>query len=356
MVPRIVDKQEYNLLYKVLEINRNMTRPDHEKIPETALQWHHEGGAAIASVTQTWGSAPRPVGSQLAISSKGEITGSVSGGCVEGAVVSEALEALETQRPIQLEFGVADEDAFAVGLACGGKIKILVEPIVGPYGLTEEKLQDLVAHRARGTPTIVTTSLNTWECSVIPYGTTLMTNDLVEILEQDKSGVVEDTFINVFNPPLKLIVVGGVHIAQPLLQIARHSGYQTLIIDPRVSFGSEARFPGEKISNEWPDEVIKSEKPDLRTAIVTLTHDPKIDDPALLEALGTPAFYIGCLGSTRTHAKRLSRLREKDISEDQLARIHGPIGLDIGSRTPAEIAVAIMAEITQTLRKGNNKK
>ncbi len=333
-----------------------MKRPEYENIPETALNWHHEGGAAIASVTQTWGSAPRPVGSQLAISSNGEITGSVSGGCVEGAVVSEALEAMETKKPISLEFGVADEDAFAVGLACGGKIKVLVEPIAGPFGLTEEKLQELVFHRAQGTPTIVKTSLDSWECTVIPYGTSLMTCDLLQALEQDKSGIVDGTFINVFNPPLKLIVVGGVHIAQPLIHIARHSGYQTMIIDPRESFGSKARFPGVRISNEWPDEVIKEEKPDLRTAIVTLSHDPKIDDPAILEALGTPAFYIGCLGSTRTHTKRLSRLREKAISEDQLARIHGPIGLDIGSRSPAEIAVAILAEITQSLRMGKVQK
>ena len=332
-----------------------MKRPEYEQIPEIALNWYQEGNAAIASVTQTWGSAPRPVGSQLAISAKGEIAGSVSGGCVEGAVVSEALEAMETEKPVMLEFGVADEDAFAVGLACGGKIKVLVEPIGGQLGLTEEKLQELVSHRAQGIPTIVKTTLNSWESAVIPYGTPRMSSDLFQALEQDKSGVVDGTFINVFNPPLKLIVVGGVHIAQPLIQIARHSGYQTMIIDPRESFGSKARFPGERISNEWPDEVIREENPDLRTAIVTLTHDPKIDDSAILEALKSPAFYIGCLGSTRTHAKRLSRLREKAIPEDQLAKLHGPIGLDIGSRTPAEIAIAIMSEITQVLRKGKEQ-
>ena len=333
-----------------------MKRPEHENIPETALKWYHEGGSTLASVAQTWGSAPRPVGSQLAISSKGEIAGSVSGGCVEGAVVAEALEAMETKQPTLLEFGVADEDAFAAGLACGGKIKVLVEPIAGPYGMTVKNLQELVSHRAHGTPTIVKTSLSTWECTVISYRTSKMTNDLLEVMEKDKSGIVDGAFINVFNPPLKLLVVGGVHIAQPLIQIARQTGYQTMIIDPRESFGSKARFPDERISNEWPDEIIRQEKPDLRTAIVTLTHDPKIDDPAIIEALGTPAFYIGCLGSTRTHAQRLSRLREQAITEDQLTRLHGPIGLDLGSRTPAEIAVAIMAEITQVLRKGNGLK
>lgn len=332
-----------------------MNRPEHDKIPETALKWHQDGGSAIASVTQTWGSAPRPVGSQLAISLSGEIAGSVSGGCVEGAVVAEALDAMRTMKPVLLEFGVADEDAFAVGLACGGKIKVLVEPIAGPLGITEEILHDLVTYRSQNTPTIVRTFLDTWESAVIPYGSPQMTKELMHTLELDKSGMVDNAFINVFNPPLKLIVVGGVHIAQPLMQIARHSGYQTMIIDPRESFGSEARFPGERISNEWPDEVIREVSPDLRTAVVTLTHDPKIDDPAILETLKTPAFYIGCLGSTRTHAKRLARLQEKAVPEEQLARIHGPIGLDIGSRSPAEIAIAIMAEITQTLRSGKSK-
>lgn len=330
-----------------------MIRPEYEKIPEIALNWHRNGGAAIASVIETWGSAPRPVGSQLAISSKGEIAGSVSGGCVEGAVVAEALDAMETKCPIVLEFGVADEDAFAVGLACGGKIEVLVEPIAGPLGISEEKLLQLVNNQSQGIPTIVSTSLDSWDSRVISYGAAQMTKGLIEALEQDKSSIVDGVFINVFNPPLKLIVVGGVHIAQPLVHIAQNSGYQTMIIDPRESFGSKDRFPGERISNKWPDEAIKNESPDLRTAVVTLTHDPKIDDPAILEALKAPVFYIGCLGSTRTHAKRLARLKEKSIDEDQLARLHGPIGLDIGSRTPAEIAIAIMAEITQTLRKGN---
>ncbi|MCY4185130.1 MAG: XdhC family protein [Rhodobacteraceae bacterium] len=332
-----------------------MNRPEHDKIPETALKWHQDGGSAIATVTQTWGSAPRPIGSQLAINLAGEIVGSVSGGCVEGAVVAEALDTMETRKPILLEFGVADEDAFAVGLACGGKIKVVVEPIAGPLGITEEILHELVTCRSENTPAIVKTSLDNWESTVIPYGSPYMTEELLNALELDRSGMIDDTFINVFNPPLKLIVVGGVHIAQPLIQIARHSGYQTMIIDPRESFGSKARFPGERISNEWPDEIIREISPDLRTAVVTLTHDPKIDDPAILEALKTPAFYIGCLGSTRTHAKRLARLREKAVVKDQLARIHGPIGLDIGSRSPAEIAIAIMAEITLTLRSGKSK-
>ncbi len=331
---------------------KKVERPEHEQIPEIALCWHNDGGAAIATVIETWGSAPRPVGSQLAISANGEIAGSVSGGCVEGAVVAEALESLQSQEPIILEFGVADEDAFAVGLACGGKIKVVVEPVSGALGTNKERLGELVAYRERGMPVVVELNLESWTQRLLPLTSPLLTSQLKERIDLDKSGVEENVFYNVFNPPLKLIIVGGVHIAQPLIQMARQAGYQTFLIDPRESFASDDRFPGERISHEWPDEAMEHEKPDLRTAIVTLTHDPKIDDPAIAQALKTPAFYIGCLGSPRTHGKRLERLQNQGVDDDQLARLHAPIGLNIGSRTPAEIAIAIMAEMTQVLRQG----
>lgn len=323
----------------------------HDLVPEAALAWHREGkGAALATVIETWGSAPRPSGSQLAISGAGEMTGSVSGGCVEGAVITEALEALQDRKPRILTFGVSDETAFAAGLACGGTIRVLVEPIGdGPEALPEALLADLTAARTAARALAVVTTPATWTRTLLRPGEDPATDAR---FKSDRSGIEEDgRFIAIHNPPLRLIVIGAVHIAQPLLTIARTCGYAPSLIDPRAAFGSEARFPGETLLDDWPDEALAQLAPDARTAIVTLTHDPKLDDPAIRFALTSPAFYLGCLGSTRTHAKRVGRLTEAGFTPDQIARIHAPVGLDIGARTPAEIAVSIMAQITETLRK-----
>ena len=325
-----------------------------DQIPETALEWLHAGrGAALATVLDTWGSAPRPVGSQLAISGKGEIEGSVSGGCVEGAVVSEALEALQDGRPRILEFGVADEDAFAVGLACGGRIKVLVEPVGDSPGLTSADLASLVDARRSKEAVAMLVNIENWERKIVSGGAVAEKSAVGDRIRADSSGFADEWFVGIHNPPLRLIVVGAVHIAQVLLPMARLAGYDAVLIDPREAFGSESRFPGERISHTWPDEAISEERPDSRTAVVTLTHDPKIDDPAIRAALRSDAFYLGCLGSTRTHAKRLERLRAVGVSEPDLSRLHAPIGADIGARSPAEIAIAIMAEIIERLRKGD---
>ena len=173
-------------------------------------------------------------------------------------------------------------------------------------------------------------------------------------LRDDRNTTLETAegpvFVEVFNPPLRLIVVGAVHIGQPLARIAALAGYGVTVVDPRSAFATGERFPGVTLSTEWPDEILPRLKPDRRTAIVTLTHDPKIDDPALAAALKSQAFYIGALGSKKTHAARSHRLQKAGFSEAEIARIHGPVGLAIGALTPAEIAVSILAEITQTLR------
>lgn len=315
-------------------------------LPKLALDWHRAGrGVAVATVVQTWGSAPRAVGSQLVIDAEGAMEGSVSGGCVEGAVIVEALEALEDGKPRVLEFGVSDDEAFAVGLACGGEIKVLVEPVGSalPVGILEE----LVAKRAAAEPVAYVTDLESG-------GGALVGPDAYpDRFRLDRSGVAEDgrTFITVHNPPLRMIIVGAVHIAQPLVQMARACGYAPVLIDPRGAFGSAARFPGETIIDDWPDEAMAALKPDARTAVVTLTHDPKLDDPAIEAVLRSDVFYLGCLGSKRTHAKRVARLNEAGFSDDEVARIHAPVGLDLGGRQPAEIAVSIMAEVIETLRK-----
>ncbi|MFC3615869.1 XdhC family protein [Lutimaribacter marinistellae] len=312
--------------------------------PETALAWHREGlGAALATVVETWGSAPRRVGAQLAIGGDGRIEGSVSGGCVEGAVIVEALEAIEEGEARLLEFGVSDEDAFAVGLACGGTIRVLVEPI--GRVVTEAMLAELVEARERREPLAYEVNLDTGARA-------LWRGAYPERMRMDRSGFEEDgkTFIAVHNPPLRLIVVGAVHIAQALVPMARIAGYDPIVVDPREAFASEGRFPGERILHDWPDEAVAQLGLDTRTALVLLTHDPKLDDPALEAALKADVFYIGALGSTRTHAKRVARMQEAGFSVEQIARIHGPIGLDIGAAGPAEIAVAVLAQMTAVLR------
>jgi len=322
-----------------------MTDTSFDQIPEQALRWHLDGqGAALASVIETWGSAPRRVGSQLAISGKGEIVGSVSGGCVEGAVISEAVEAIADGKLRELEFGVSDGDAFAVGLACGGTIRILVEPIGKVF--PEKLLTNLVTARANRTPIAYEVDLETGSRNLHLSG-------FEDRFRMDRSGFEEESkrFIAIHNPPLRLIVVGAVHITQALIPMAQMSGYDPLVIDPRETFGSASRFPGVELSNDWPSDAVEAAGLDSRSALVLLTHDPKLDDPVLELALRSDAFYIGALGSKRTHAKRVERLGTLGFSDVEIARVHGPVGLDIGASSPSEIAVSIIAQMTQVLRK-----
>ncbi|MGC1488092.1 MAG: XdhC family protein [Albidovulum sp.] len=322
-----------------------MDRSQMDAIPELALDWHRAGrGAAIATVIETWGSAPRQAGSQLVVSGEGAMMGSVSGGCVEGAVVEEARAALLDGAPRMLSFGVSDDNAFAVGLACGGTIRILVEPV--GEALPVAMLEALVAARAARQAIGYQVNLESWARQLVGADAD------PERFRADKSGVEAGVFLGIHNPPLRLVVVGAVHVAQALIPMARACGYDPLLIDPREAFGASARFPGETISHEWPDAAMQKAGIDLRSAVVTLTHDPKLDDPAIATALRSEAFYIGCLGSTRTHAKRIARLTEAGFTKADIARIHGPVGLRIGAKSPAEIAVSIMAELTQRLRQG----
>jgi len=323
-----------------------MDRAEHDRIPEIALEWHRAGrGAAIATVIETWGSAPRQAGSQLAVSGTGEMVGSVSGGCVEGAVVEEAMAALGDGRSRVLTFGVSDDEAFAVGLACGGTIRVLAEPV--GKAMPEPMLAELVAARAARRPLAYVVNLSDWSRRLAVPDASLDAR-----FRADKSGAEGEEFVGIHNPPLRMIIVGAVHVAQPLVAMARACGYDPFIVDPREAFGSAARFPGEDIRNDWPDEALAAIGLDRRTAVVTLTHDPKIDDPAIRAALASDAFYLGCLGSGRTHGKRVARLTAAGVSEAGIARIHAPVGLDIGAKSPGEIAVSIMAEITRVLRRG----
>lgn len=175
-------------------------------------------------------------------------------------------------------------------------------------------------------------------------------------MARDKSGILEfydgRFFVNVLNPPLRMVIIGAVHIAQALAPMASLAGYDVTVVDPRRAFATDERFPHIRLNGDWPDEALEAMRPDRRTAVITLTHDPKLDDPALIEALSSPAFFIGSLGSRKTHAARLERLQAQGVEKSLLSRISGPVGLDIGAMTPAEIAISILAEVTQALRGG----
>jgi xanthine dehydrogenase accessory factor len=272
-------------------------------------------------------------------------------------VVAEALEALEDGRPRVLTFGVSDEDAFAVGLACGGMIRVMVEPVATGNGPPRALVEELVAARAARRPVVYAVRPDTWERRLVAEAGDPLWPAAEAALRADRSGMhaagEAEWFLGTHNPPLRMAIVGAVHIAQALVPMAGLAGYDTLVVDPREAFGAAERFPGVRLSHEWPDAALRAFGIDGRTAVVTLTHDPKLDDPALIAALtAEPApFYIGALGSTRTHAKRVARLSEAGIGEAAIARIHAPVGASIGAASPAEIAVAILAQITERLRR-----
>lgn len=302
--------------------------------PEIALAWHKAGrGAVLATVIQTWGSAPRPVGAYLVIAGNGAIEGSVSGGCVEGAVIVEALEALEVGAHRILEYGVADADAFAVGLACGGTIRILLEPV--GTALPEALLTELV--NARAARQAVVYHRDGAEVSLHPPG------------RDDVAGEVEGRIVLPHLPGRSAIIIGAVHITQALVPMLQAMGHQCTVIDPRPVFADAARFGDVTLIDDWPEDAMAALPIDAMTAVITLTHDPKLDDPAVIAALRSEAYYIGCLGSTRTHAKRVARLGEAGL-EAEVTRLHAPVGLNLGARSPSEIAVSIAAEILSTYR------
>ena len=296
---------------------------------------------ALATVISTWGSAPRPVGGQMAIDSNGEIIGSVSGGCIEGAVINEGINSINDGKLRIKDYGISNDMAWEVGLACGGELKILIQPL----NLEDEMVYSIVENIKNREPTKLIINCLT--------GSRHIDNSMInQVSTYDKT---KEEFIHVIDPKPRLFIVGAVHIAQALISLAKTADFEIILIDPRDHFATKDRFPNCKIINEWPDTALSNFILDKATHLVTLTHDPKIDDPALIYTLKKDIGYIGSLGSKKTHNKRCERLIDIGFCQSDLSKIHGPIGLDIKAKTPAEIAISIMAEIINFRRSKNEK-
>jgi xanthine dehydrogenase accessory factor len=332
------------------------------------IQWQKDGqSVAVATVVQTWGSSPRRAGAKMALASDGRISGSVSGGCVENAVFEAGVESLKSDRPQLLHFGVTDETAWDVGLACGGSIDVFIKP------LDEQFFQSLRAAWTDENPSVHVTAIRGSanilgrEVLVREDGSILGNigrkwhERVLDLAKESLAGGVShrtdlddetEVFVECISPPPALIVVGGVHIATALISLAKVLGFRTILIDPRKVWGNEERFPNiDKLIQAWPDDAFQQIRITRSTAIALLTHDPKIDDPAARIALNSNAFYVGALGSKTTNAKRRERLLNDGLNESRLSRLRAPIGLDIGAANPEEIALSIMAEVVEAYRK-----
>ena len=326
-----------------------------KEIYSKILKWlKDKKEVAIANVIETWGSSPRPVGSIMAISNTNEIIGSVSGGCVENFVFGKALDVIKNNKVETLEFGVSNSEAWEVGLTCGGKIKVFVEKI--SYS-DIDYIKRINSAFTDNKNILVATRLKDGKRKILNDTENLSFKNNFHINnETTKSGLKilanEAWFLKNFKNNIKVIIIGAVHIAEPLIKFLNSLAYEVLLIDPRSTF-NEKKYVDVKIYKEWPDEALKKIKIDQSTAIITLTHDPKLDDPALLYSLKTDAFYIGCLGSNKTHNSRILRLKKKDINEKKLSRLNGPIGIDIGAKTPTEIAISIISQIIKTKNTGD---
>jgi len=325
-------------------------------------RWRAAGDqVALATVVRTWGSAPRGLGSRMALTGGG-IAGSVSGGCVEGAVVEAGRDVLATGRPRLLHFGVADETAWAVGLSCGGVIEVFVEPLDPPF--YEAMRGELLAERPAALAEVVKGPDDLLGRKLLLRQDGRVDGSIPGLdgpardaahaaLLEGRSRCVEIAgetpvaiLVDAMRPSPTLVIVGGVHIAVALTPLARTLGYRTVVVDPRPAFGNAERFPhADRIVQAWPEEALGEIGLSAATAVAVLTHDPKLDDPALRAALPSSAFYVGALGSKATQEKRRRRLLESGVTEAQLARLHAPIGLELGGRSPAEIALSVMAQI-----------
>src|SRR5436305_6196764 len=301
------------------------------EILDELRQWTSAGEeVALATVIETWGSSPRPLGSTMAVTRSGKMAGSVSNGCIEGAVFEEAQKVLKSGRPKIAAFGVADDVAFEVGLACGGHIEVFIQPLDAVH-------RQVIGMLNRNEPATLGTNLVT--------GETTLTEGTPGGSEQARRD--GDVFIEQLRRPAHLVIIGAIHIEIPLHRLAKLMGYRVTVVDARAKFATKERFPeADELIVAWPDEAIGKLAIDSSTYVVILTHDPKFDLPALRSVLKKDAGYVGAIGSRKTNQNRFDALRREGFIEEELARVHGPIGLDLGSRGAAETALGILAEIT----------
>ena len=343
-----------------------------EVLDELIAARNRDGQVAMATVVRTWKSAPRPAGASMLVTGTGEAVGSVSGGCVEGALYELGQEVLADGDSRFETYGVSDDDAFAVGLTCGGILEVFVERV---DHTTWPELDGIAASIAAGEPVAVATIVRGphfvgRHLVVRPDRTegSLGTDRLDDTIREDTIGMLAsgttgflrygpegerlgeglDVFVASYAPPAQMFVFGAIDFSAALVRVGKLLGYRVTVVDARPVFATRKRFPdADEVVVDWPHRWLEKQSVDQRTVIAVLTHDPKFDVPALQVALRTDAGYIGAMGSRRTHEDRLERLKEAGVTTDEIARLHSPIGLDLGARTPEETAISIAAEIVQ---------
>lgn len=339
------------------------------EISEEIKKWKGQGkSVAVATIVKANGSPMRPLGSKMAVTPDQQIAGSVTGGCIEGAVYEEAQQVIRSGKPRIVRYGVAsDQTPWEIGLSCGSSLDVLVESLQTPvwqdvYALIQDALDQnqllacatlisgddlgaklLVWPDGRTQGSLGSTALDDAALAAVLHQ--FISQDATN-LKLDIAGQEAEIFIDVFVPPARLIIVGAVHIAIPMATLAKTLGFTTLVVDPRKTYNTRERFPdADELVLEWPSDALEKLKPDTGTFVAVVSHDDKLDNPALAVALKSPAKYVGVLGTKRNIPKRLDALRELGVSEEDLKRLHAPIGLDIGSVQPEEIALSVLAEI-----------
>jgi len=303
------------------------------QVLKTADGWLREGRRAVmGTIVRTWGSAPRPVGALVAIRDDGLVVGSVSGGCIEDDLVERVRSrALAATLPERVTYGVTAEEAFRFGLPCGGTIELVLEPLSAA-----SRVAELLERVGAGRQTLRTLDLKSGAVQ------------LADGSGSDVLSVDDERLASVHGPRWRLLIIGAGQLTHYVAQMALALDYQVTICDPREEYADGWLVAGTNLVRTMPDDTVLSMQPDRNTAVIALTHDPKLDDLALIEALKSSAFYVGAIGSQRNQAKRKERLLEFGVTAEQMARMHGPVGLKYGARTPPEIAVAILAEMTAT--------
>ena len=301
------------------------------QVMKNARDWLKSGhGVVLVTVIRTWGSAPRPIGALTAIRDDGMVVGSVSGGCVEDDMIDRVrAKEIARDKPALTSYGVSAEEAKRFGLPCGGTLELVLEPLGEHSGLDE-----LLARVERHELVVRTLDMETGAVEIAPGKWT------------DQLAFDGSTLKSVHGPHWRLLVIGAGQLSQYLAQMAQGLDYQVTVCDPREEYADTWNVPGATLTRDMPDDVVLAMNLDAHSAVVTLTHDPKLDDMALLEALKSPAFYIGAIGSRKNNDARRKRLAEFDLAQHEIDRLHGPVGLKIGSKTPPEIAIAILAEMT----------